>query len=58
MTKEYLDSINPGNKLMEILANFGKGGFGNITIHGDLRGFRGKIGVLTLDGRIIIGDLT
>ncbi|WP_234394426.1 hypothetical protein [Thermococcus piezophilus] len=34
LTREYMDAINPGKKLMEILANFGKGGFGNITIHG------------------------
>ena len=42
MTKEYLDSINPGKKLMEILANFGRGGFGNITIHGGPQGPGGK----------------
>jgi len=42
LTKEYMDSINPGKKLMEILANFGRGSFGNITIHGGPRGSGGK----------------
>ncbi|WP_258083916.1 hypothetical protein [Thermococcus thermotolerans] len=34
LTKEYMEAINPGKKLMEILANFGKGGFGSINIPG------------------------
>ncbi|WP_457742621.1 hypothetical protein [Thermococcus sp.] len=34
LTKEYMDSINPGKKLMEMLANLGRGGFGNINIPG------------------------
>ncbi|ASJ12986.1 hypothetical protein A3L14_08845 [Thermococcus thioreducens] len=38
LTREYMDSINPGKKLMEILASFGKGGFGNINIPGPPRG--------------------
>ncbi len=42
LTKEYMDAINPGKKLMEMLANFGRGGFGNITIHGGPQGPGGK----------------
>ncbi|GAB6101548.1 hypothetical protein JCM16138_07710 [Thermococcus atlanticus] len=38
LTKEYMDSINPGKKLMEMLTNLGKGGFGNIYIPGPPRG--------------------
>ncbi len=34
LTKEYMDSINPGKKLMEMLTNLGKSGFGNIYIPG------------------------
>jgi DNA repair ATPase RecN len=32
LTKEYMDAINPGKKLMEMLANFTRKG--NVTVHG------------------------
>ncbi|CAD5244768.1 hypothetical protein [Thermococcus camini] len=44
LTKEYMDAINPGKKLMEILASFGKGGFGNITFPGPPGGQGGDDG--------------
>ncbi|NJE60293.1 hypothetical protein [Thermococcus sp. 21S7] len=41
LTKEYMEAINPGKKLMEMIASFGKGGFGNINIPSPPMGFGG-----------------